>query len=238
VGLPNPITMPPFCATCPTRDKTSFRLLDSDQVETLCTLKRPGHIPKGEELFTEGQNVRGIYCVQNGHFKLTRHNSSGRDTIVRFASPGDIIGYRALLAQEPISISAVAIQDANACFLSADIFLNFLEENGPFALDLLRATCHELSEANHLLASLAQKSVKQRLAEVLLMLRAKFSEDTDGCIDIDLKRSEIADLVGTATESLIRLLAQFEREELISRQGKRFKITQAKKLAQLAELVD
>ncbi|MEY3927794.1 MAG: hypothetical protein RJA97_801 [Bacteroidota bacterium] len=238
MGSPNPMPMAPLCATCPTRAKTSFRLLDSDQVETLCTLKRPGHILKGKELFTEGQNVRGIYCVQDGHFKLTRNNSSGRETIVRFASPGDIIGYRSLLAHEPISLSAVAIQDAHACFLPADVFLNFLEENGPFSLDLLRSTCHELSEANQLLASLAQKSVKQRLAEVLLMLRAKFNTDPDGCIDIDLKRSEIADLVGTATESLIRLLTQFERDELISRQGKRFKINQAKKLAQLAELVD
>jgi CRP-like cAMP-binding protein len=230
--------MEPLCATCPTRQKTAFRLLDGEQVDTLCTFKRHGHIKKGEELFTEGQNVRGIYCVQDGHFKLTRHSASGRETIVRFASPGDFIGYRALLAHEPISLSAVAIQDAHACFVPADVLLNFLEGNGPFSLELLRATCHELSEANQLLASLAQKSVKQRLAEVLLMLRAKFSEDTDGCIDIDLKRSEIADLVGTATESLIRLLTQFERDELITRQGKRFKITQAKKLAQLAELVD
>ncbi len=226
------------CATCPTRQKTAFRLLDGAQVETLCALKRHGHIKKGDELFSEGQNVRGIYCVQDGHFKLTRHSASGRETIVRFASPGDFIGYRALLANEPISLSAVAIQDAHACFVPAELLLNFLEGNGPFSLELLRATCHELSEANQLLASLAQKSVKQRLAEVLLMLRAKFNTDPDGCIDIDLKRSEIADLVGTATESLIRLLTQFERDELISRQGKRFKINQAKKLAQLAELVD
>ena len=182
--------------------------------------------------------MRGIYCVQDGHFKLTRHSASGRETIVRFASPGDFIGYRALLAHEPISVSAVAIQDAHACFVPADVLLNFLEGNGPFSLELLRATCHELSEANQLLASLAQKTVKQRLAEVFLMLRAKFLEDADGCIDIDLKRSEMADLVGTATESLIRLVAQFERDRLIARQGKRFKITQPQKLAQLAELVD
>jgi CRP-like cAMP-binding protein len=230
--------MESLCATCPTREKTAFRLLDGKQVETLCAFKRHGHIKKGEELFMEGQNVRGIYCVQNGHFKLTRHSQSGRETIVRFASPGDFIGYRALLANEPISLSAVAIQDAHACFVPADVLLNFLEGNGPFSLELLRATCHELSEANQLLASLAQKTVKQRLAEVFLMLRAKFNEDAQGCIDIDLKRSEMADLVGTATESLIRLLAQFERDQLISRQGKRFKITQPKKLAQLAELVD
>jgi CRP-like cAMP-binding protein len=70
------------------------------------------------------------------------------------------------------------------------------------------------------------------------MLRTKFSEDAEGCIDIDLKRSEMADLVGTATESLIRLLAQFERDQLIARRGKRFRITEPKKLAVLAELVD
>jgi CRP-like cAMP-binding protein len=226
------------CANCPSREKTAFRLLDGSQVDALCAIKRHGLIKKGEDLFTEGQRVRGIYCVQDGHFKLTRHSASGRETIVRFASSGDFIGYRALLALEPISLSAVAILDAQVCFVPAAVLLNFLQANGPFSLDLLRATCHELSEANQLLASLAQKTVKQRIAEVFLMLRTKFNEDAEGCIDIDLKRSEIADLVGTATESLIRFLSQFERDQLILRQGKRFRITQPRKLAQLAELAD
>ena len=82
------------CANCPSREKTAFRLLDGSQVDALCAIKRHGLIKKGEDLFTEGQRVRGIYCVQDGHFKLTRHSASGRETIVRFASVADKVARR------------------------------------------------------------------------------------------------------------------------------------------------
>lgn len=226
------------CSQCPTRQKSAFKSLHADEVEVLCAHKRYGEVAKGETLVHQGAYPKGVYCVQHGHFKMVRPSSSGKETIVRFAGPGELIGYRALLSKEPIGLQAVAIQDASACFVPASVLLGFLNANGPFSMDLLRNTCLELSEANRILSSLAQKSVKQRLAEVLLMLHATFHEDRDGCIDVDLKRSELADLVGTATESLIRLLAGFEKEQLISRDGKRFRISQPARLAHLAELSD
>lgn len=226
------------CQACPTRANGAFKNLKPEEVEELCKSKHFRPIEKGEFIMREGAYAKGVYCVQSGHFKLITQGGGGRETIVRFASPGDLIGYRALLAGDPLSVSVAAVKDASACFVPKDTLLGFLKNNGPFSLELLKQTSHELSETNKLLASLAQKKVRERLAEVLLMLNAKFGTDQDGSIEIDLKRQELADLVGTATESLIRLLSQFEKEGLIQRSGKRFKIMNLKQLLYVSTILD
>jgi CRP-like cAMP-binding protein len=226
------------CANCPTRQLSAFKHLPPEEVEILCKNKRFNTMEKGEEILREDHHPKGVFCVQNGHFKLITHAANGKETIVRFASPGELIGYRALLAGEPLSVSAVALQEASACFVPGEVLLGFLQHNGPFSMEILRETCHELSETNRILSSMAQKNVRERFAEILLMLRAKFGEDAEGCVNIDLKRSELADLVGTATESLIRLTSQFEKEGLLARHGKRFKVLDASKLTRIAEIYD
>lgn len=226
------------CASCPSRQLSVFKNLNPEEVEALCINKHFKSLDRGDEIIHEGQYLKGVYCVQSGHFKLIAHSSNGRDTIVRFASPGDLIGYRSLLADEPVTVSVIALEEASACYVPREVLLNFLKENGPFSFEILQSTCHELSEANKLLASLARKKVKERLAEVLLMLRAKFGEDEEGGIAIDLKRQELADLVGTATESLIRLLSQLEKDGIIERVGKRFKVLDVQELTHLAIITD
>lgn len=227
-----------LCQSCPTLKMGSFKNLNSEEVDTLCRHKRFMFIKKGEFIIREGSYAKGVYCVKSGHFKLTAQGGGGRETIIRFASPGDLIGYRALLAEDPLSVSVSAVADAAACFVPKDTLLSFLDNNGPFSLELLRQTSHELSETNKLLTSLAQKKVQERLAEVLLMLQAKFGNDDNGSINVDLKRQELAELVGTATESLIRLLSQFEKNGIIFRLGKRFKILDHKQLLQISTILD
>ncbi len=226
------------CASCPTRQLSAFKHLPPEEVEVLCKHKRFNTMEKGEEILQEGTHPKGVYCVQEGHFKLVTHAANGKETIVRFASPGELIGYRALLAGEPLSVSAVSLKEASACFVPGDVLLGFLQHNGPFSMEILRETCHEISETNRILSSMAQKTVRERFAEILLMLRAKFGEDEHGAIAIDLKRSELADLVGTATESLIRLSSQFEKDGLIGREGKRLKVLNVSKLTRIAEIYD
>jgi CRP-like cAMP-binding protein len=226
------------CQSCPTLAKGAFKNLNSEELAALCKSRHLTPIDKGELIMREGAYAKGVYCVQSGHFKLTAQGGGGRETIVRFASSGDLIGYRALLADDPLSVSVAAVKDATACFVPKDILLSFLKSNGPFSLELLRQTSHELSETNKLLASLAQKKVRERLAEVLLMLHAKFGKDEEGCINIDLKRQELAELVGAASESLIRLLSQFEKDGIIRRAGKRFEILDHKQLLYVSTILD
>lgn len=236
--LKRPVMEHYTCATCPTRSLSPFHHLHGEEVEELCAHKRYGQFQKGDLLLEEGRNPRGVYCIQSGRVKMVHAGASGREHIVRFLTDGDLIGYRALLAGEPLTVSAVAMDKTAACFVPADVLLGFFQSNGPFSMEMLKQTCHELAEASRIMSSLAQKSVRERTAEFFLMLQARFGKDEQGCVAIDLKRSEWAELVGTATESLIRLLAELEDDGYIARVGKRFQIKDPHGLAEMARLED
>jgi len=88
---------------------------------------------------------------------------------------------------------------------------------------MLQIVCRELREANDYITDIAQKSVRERLAEVLLLLKESFDLDHQNTLQISLTREELANTVGTATESVIRLLSEFKQDKLIELDGRRIK---------------
>ena len=108
--------------------------------------------------------------------------------------------------------------------------------NGDFALDLLQLTCRELEESNNYITDIAQKTVRERLAEVLILLTTKFELDQHNILLINLTREDIANIVGTATESVIRLLSDFKQEGYIDLIGRKIKILDYNKLKKLSGL--
>jgi CRP-like cAMP-binding protein len=101
-------------------------------------------------------------------------------------------------------------------------------------MELIQLACKELGEANQFLTDIAQKSVRERLAEVLVKLKESFSVDADGFLNISLTREEIASLVGTATESVIRLLSEFKSDKFIDINGRKIRILNEERLRKLS----
>jgi CRP/FNR family transcriptional regulator len=169
----------------------------------------------------------GIYCLSKGAIKLTKSNKDGKEQIVRFAREGEFLGYRALIADEPLVATATCIEDTICCFIPKQIFLDLLESNQLINKHMLKSLCHELGIADEKIQSLAQKSVRERLAETLLFLQKTFLDEknTDpNLISVTLPREDIANIVGTATETVIRLLSEFKADKLIDMEGKRIRI--------------
>jgi CRP-like cAMP-binding protein len=164
--------------------------------------------------------------------------TEGKEQIIKFITNGQLIGYRSLLSDEPISASATALEDTFACYILKSAFFKVIEDNPKFSLELLKLSCHELGEAGKMITSLAQKNVKERLAEILLILRATFGEDEDGYLDISLTREEIANMVGTATESVIRLISELKKEGYITSKGKRIALADKRALQQIASIFE
>ena len=108
--------------------------------------------------------------------------------------------------------------------------VNLIIQDARFALKVMELACKEIGKATDTITKLAQKPVRERLAEVLLILKQTFGEKADGTIDVTLTREEIASLVGTATESCIRILSEFKRDGLIQLDGKKIQILNAKQL--------
>jgi len=101
---------------------------------------------------------------------------------------------------------------------------------------LLQIVCRELREANEFITDIAQKTVKERLAEVLIILKENFDADNQNYLKITLTREEIANIVGTATESVIRLLSEFKQEKLIDMKGRKIKLLDMKGLRRIANI--
>ncbi len=191
---------------------------------------------KGDLIIEEGATPKGIYYLDKGTAKMFKLGFNGKEQILRFTKSGDIIGYRSILSKQPYGASATAMEDTEACFIPEKFFLKVLEHHPKLAFDILRRISEDLGESAQTITFLAQKTVRERLAEVLLLLEKKLGTDKDGFIKISLTREEMANLIGTATESAIRLISEFKTDHLIEVEGRKIKILDHQKLVKLGHV--
>ena len=136
-------------------------------------------------------------------------------------------------ADEFSNLSAVALNDMEVCFIPKDEILDDLQNNPKFSLGMLQQMAMDLKESDNIIVDMAQKSVKHRLAEVFIYIHDNFGVDKDGFLSITLSREDYANIVGTATESTIRIISKFKKDNLISTQGKQIKIENLQKLKRI-----
>ena len=230
--------IPHQCQFCNRQANSAFHDLSTEGLAEISQLKTCVSFRKGQVIMHEGARPQGVYCIHNGKVKLYTLGTEGKEQIIRFVTSGDLIGYRSILSDEPISASATALEDTHACYIPKSSFFKVIQDNPKFSLNLLKLSCHELGEAGKMITSLAQKNVKERLAEILLILNTTFGEDEDGYIDINLTREEIANMVGTATESVIRLISELRKEGYIRSKGKRIALEDRVSLRQMAAIYE
>lgn len=222
------------CEQCIVRQFSSLKALNKDELIRLADCKTSYTVKKGEAIFTEGESIHGIYCVKDGVCKMTKLSANGNEHIVKLIAKGELLGQRSLISEEPVNLSAVALEDMEVCFIPKAEVMNFFNHNNQFSMSVMKSICSGLREADDHVVAMAQKSVKQRLAETLLYLQDTFGVGDDGSLNIKLSREEIAGITGTATESCIRLLSEFNKQGLIKLDGKKITIADSKKLAACA----
>lgn len=192
---------------------------------------------KGDVIFEDGEFPKGVYLITKGTIKLSKSGAYGKDQILRFIKENDLVGYRSLLSGEDFQARAEAMSDVETYFLPAEIFQMILQKDSAAAYAMLQKISYELGESANTVTFLAQKTVRERLAEVLLLLEQKLGTDPEGFIKISLTREEIANLIGTATESAIRLISEFKSDHLIEAEGRNLKILNHEKLRKLAHVL-
>ena len=215
-----------------------FRHLSEEELAQIPIDQDPQVYKRGTVIYEEGSRIYGFYCVQRGIIKIYKTGFDGKEQIIRFAKRGDIMGFRSTLSRERACTTAKVIEDASIIFVHGDTVINLVKTNGDFAYDLLQISCKELGEANDYITDIAQKTVRERLAEVIIHLKKEFEQDNDGYLKISLTREELANMVGTATESVIRLLSEFKQDKLIELHGRRVKILDERQLIKIGNLHD
>lgn len=221
------------CEQCIVREFSSLKALNKEELVKLAECKTSRLVKKGEVIFEEGENVNGIYCVKDGVCKLTKLSPNGKDHIVKLVAKGELLGQRSMISDEPVNLSAVALEDMQVCFVPKNEIMGFFDNNNQFSMNVMRTICGDLKEADSQMVNMAQKTVKERLAETLLYLQDTFGKNEDGTLKIQLTRDELASMIGTATESCIRLLSDFNKSELIELKGKKILLKDIPKLKKM-----
>ncbi len=222
------------CRMCQNFNESLFNKLTDTEMEEFASLKKSIFFRKGDVIIEEGQNPKGIFCLKTGKCKLFTRGFNGKEQILRIAQSGDVIGYRSLLSEEKFSASAVTLEDTWACFIPETYFLKVLTHNPKFNREIMKVAMHELGAAGKQITSLAQKTVRERLADEFLNLEKRMGLDDEGFINVSLTREEIANVIGTATESAIRLISEFKSDDLIEVKGRRFRLLDHEKLKKIS----
>jgi len=212
------------CEQCIIKQFNSLKSLTKGELMRISSCKTSRIIKKGEVIFEEGETLNGVYCVKDGICKLSKLSENGKDQIVKMVVKGQLLGQRSLISDEASNLQATALNDMEVCFIPKSEIIADLQKNPKFSFDVLKDMAHDLKEADDVIVNMAQKSVRQRLAETLIYIHDSFGVNPDGTLSVLLSREDYASIVGTATESAIRVLSQFKKEGLISTLGKFIKI--------------
>jgi CRP-like cAMP-binding protein len=224
----------PVCDSCLNSSDSIFKHLTAEEHAIVEREKVCNTYKRGSVIYHEGSRTNGFYCINSGVVKIFKTGIDGREQIIAFAKKGGIIGYRSILSSELACSSAKVIEDATLCFIPGETLISLVKTNGNFSMSIMQQTCKELGEANSFITDIAQKTVRERLAEVLLNLKDIFELDNDQVLQISLTREELANIVGTATESVIRLLSEFKQDKLIDLNGRKIKVLDIKRLEKIS----
>jgi CRP-like cAMP-binding protein len=225
------------CEICISRKKSLFTYLPQSQLCTIAESKNLISHRRGQILYYEGTKPLGVFCVNTGVIKVYKTASNGKEQILYLAKQGDFLGYSALLGEENYSNSAMIIEDAKICFVPREAFLNSMLQNAEFFKRITKQLCHELGVMEEKLTDASQKSIRERLAFLLLQLATTYGVEGGGYqrINLLLTREELAGMIGTATESVIRLLSEFKKDGLIELEGKKIIVKDKTGLARLSD---
>lgn len=225
----------PECSTCKVFKKSYFSILENGDLDSLKYEKSSSFYKTGQLVFHEDSRAVGVYCLNSGKVKLYKVGNDGKEQIVRFITPGELFGHSSIIGTRHYLVTAEAIEDSIICFINGNTFSDLAGKYPEITKTLITALGNMLNDAEDRMISLAQKPVRERLAEALLTLCHKFHPE--GCKDdnvLNLSREDLANIVGSATETIIRLLSEFREEKLISIEGRRIILKDVRKLKKIA----
>lgn len=184
---------------------------------------------KKELIYTEGNNPNYLYLLQKGKIKTFRAHEYGKELIITIQKEGDFFGYTALLDETPYNESAEALEDSIVVLIPKEDFYALLNNNHGVMKRFVKLLSNEIQEKEVQLLQMAYSSVKKRVAESLLKLQKQYQQNNKDSFSISISREDLANIVGTATESLIRTLSDFKHENLIEIKGSNISIIDIKK---------
>ena len=204
-----------------------------DDLKKLSTDRRSKIYKKKEVIFGEDGIPVFLYFLVKGKVKTYRSHEYGKELITTLYKEGDFFGYNALLEEKPYTETAEALEDSEVCLIPKEDFYALVHNNMNVMRTFIKMLSGNVAEKEKQLINLAYSSVRKRVAEALLHLQERYSKPVDQTFSMAISREDLANMVGTATESLIRTLSEFKEDKLVEIKGSNITIIDAAKLKSL-----
>jgi CRP-like cAMP-binding protein len=223
------------CLNCPSFKRSIFKNLEPHQIEKLAQHKVPTTYKKGSTLFHQGNKSYGVHCIANGKIKQSTITDDGRENVKNLSSDGDLLGYRHLFDQKEYPFTAVTIEETSLCFIEKQTLLELIDDSSILSNTLSLKLCQEITHSEAKEIALLYKSVRVRVAQLLVKLAGDFGILVQGKykLELALSRNEMASMIGMAGETLIRLLTEFKQSGFLEQDGKALYITNIEALKNL-----
>jgi len=211
------------CLTCKARTCSILNSCGKTALKAISASKVPKSLIKGEKLFSEGELKRGVVFIKKGLLKLELNGKTGRPLILRIATKGAVFGHRINTAHLFYPYSATAASEVEYCFIPYNQFQEIMGKSTSLRRQLVNQFLDELELAEKRALFLAHKTVRQKVAEALLILAEAYEyTDKRQGFQISMGRQDIADLAGTTKEQVSKVLNDFEKEGSLCFNAKNF----------------
>lgn len=197
-------------------------------LKDLCKDKKVKLVRKKGNIFMEGEMPNALFFLQSGSVKAVRTNADGKELILSLYKKGDFFGYEGILENSAYGETAVTLEDSEVVVIPRHDFLILLQSHPSISHTFISMLCKKVAEKEAQLLNLAYNSVRQRTAEALLKIQHLKEEEF-----MNISRDDLAKIVGTASESVIRVLSDFKEEGVIEIESGKIKVVHPHKLEQV-----
>lgn len=215
--------MPTSCLDCENAGTSEWCCLKDPELRLIDSAKTTRHYSAGAVIYEQGGDCDGIHCLKSGLVGIRRLDESGNTTLLRLVYPGKTLGYRSFLRKALHDNSAEVLMPSTVCLVGRSTVRALLEKNPELGLRFLDHSLRELKDTeDRYLESITWKA-KTRLLHVLLVLNERFgseTEDGEHRVELPVSRQDLAELVGTAPETMSRIIHRIQNEGLARFDGR------------------
>lgn len=211
------------CNECILKDVTIFKNCKEPELNYLLQNKKYEEFKSNELLITQNSQFKNIICIQEGIVKLFKTNKRQEVFILGFAQTGDILGLDAYINKENYSFSALVIQPVKVCIISEQVLTSIIKRNPDITIEIIKNLCGKVDTMETRVTSLAQKGVREQLAEVLLLLSPN-NKVTNKVVQINYTIKDLASIIGTTKNYIYKILSDFSQNKIITIENKKIKI--------------
>ena len=216
------------CESCSKNLNNLFSKLNGDPLDKLKSNKSTQDYKKGHILFAEGSEAHSVFCIRSGLVKLIKKGRNNEEIVLKLLKSGDVIGQRAIIANEQYAVTAIVLQYSYICTIDKSDFLEIIKDAPGINQNIMKDFAKDNRISKEKLLSRSQESVRQRTARLLLELNMMSGGNTDNGVKLNIPvlKSEMAQMIGTTPETFSRSLSYFATRGLIKLSRKEITVLQ------------